>query len=475
MSGNFLKSYATYFLPVSPRALVYMLQQVDYDVVLFGEWLDRFPDLSRVMYRQKLILTAKARLLLGITYAVWGLGYMLVLYLIFTQEFISLLFILLLFPVLLIVPLILAASVGRMYLQLTLNKTVRLAAEKLKGIKAERIAVLGSYGKTTMKEMLTVLLAEEKKVAVTPGNKNILSSHAHWILSKLHGDEDFIIFELGEYRPGDIASMATMIQPTMAIITGVAPNHLDSYKNLEALYDDFVSITSFVTADTLFVSKDADEKLQLHHRANCYSDKTVLGWTVTDCKVTYGGTDFTMTKQGVTHTVHTALLGLHLVAPVAACIAIADKYGVSWQAIENGLQKIVPYEHRMKPIHMNGAWIIDDTYNGNIEGIRAGLELLKTLPAKRKTYVTPGLVEQGVETQRIHLEIGKLIAGASPDKVILFDNSVRQYIEEGLSEGKFKGELIIQTDPLQYYTTLEHSVAAGDLVLLQNDWTDNYN
>lgn len=128
----------------------------------------------------------------------------------------------------------------------------------------------------------------------------------------------------------------------------------------------------------------------------------------------------------------------------------------------------------MQPYQLNDAWVIDDTYNGNIEGIRAGTELLAALPAKRKLYVTPGLVDQGRETENVHRQMGELIAAANPNVVVLMQNSVTKFIRSGLEAGKFKNELRLESNPLNFYTNLNHFVAAGDVVLMQNDWPDNY-
>jgi UDP-N-acetylmuramyl pentapeptide synthase len=105
--------------------------------------------------------------------------------------------------------------------------------------------------------------------------------------------------------------------------------------------------------------------------------------------------------------------------------------------------------------------------------MKAGLSLLRELDATRKIYVTPGLVDQGAEEKRVHKELGEAICEANPDKVILMKHSVTDYILEGLRD--YKGELVIEEDPLDFYTNLDKFVAAGDLVLLQNDWPDNYN
>jgi UDP-N-acetylmuramoyl-tripeptide--D-alanyl-D-alanine ligase len=186
------------------------------------------------------------------------------------------------------------------------------------------------------------------------------------------------------------------------------------------------------------------------------------------------GMKFNMRKGENSLTLHTGLVGRHLLGPLGLSVAIAHELGLTKEQIQAGMAKTQPFEHRMQPRQMGGAWVIDDAYNGNLEGIRAGLELLKELPAKRKIYVTPGLVDQGAETEAVHTEIGRLIAAAQPDKVILMQNSVTKYITVALHKAEFKGELQLESDPLEFYMNIEHFVAGGDLLLMQNDWTDNY-
>ncbi len=96
------------------------------------------------------------------------------------------------------------------------------------------------------------------------------------------------------------------------------------------------------------------------------------------------------------------------------------------------------------------------------------------MPAKRKWYVTPGLVEQGKDTAQIHHQAGKLIAAAQPDIVVLMKNSVTNALKAGLTEADYQGDVRVETNPLDFYTNLSQVVAAGDVVMLQNDWTDNY-
>jgi hypothetical protein len=70
--------------------------------------------------------------------------------------------------------------------------------------------------------------------------------------------------------------------------------------------------------------------------------------------------------------------------------------------------------------------------------------------------------------------MGKLIAKANPTKVVLMKNSVTHWICDGLASGGYKGELVIEKKPLDFYTNINQIIAAGDIMMLQNDWTDNY-
>jgi UDP-N-acetylmuramoyl-tripeptide--D-alanyl-D-alanine ligase len=337
-----------------------------------------------------------------------------------------------------------------------------------------KIAVLGSYGKTTMKELLHTVLSEGKIVAATPANNNVTVSHAQFIKG-LAGDEDVLIIEYGEGKPGDIARFAHYTKPTHAIITGIAPAHLDQYKNMQAIKEDIFSITKYVDAGSIYINGESIERMVDKVPAkNYYDRKNFLGWKVSDVQLQTTGTKFCLTNGNLQMAIHSKLVGEHLIGPLVAVVVLAHELGLTKEQILSSVAKVQPHEHRMQPYELNGAWIIDDTYNGNLEGIRAGTQLLHGLKAKRKIYVTPGLVDQGRETETVHNEVGLLIAKSNPDIVVLIQNSVTDYIKAGLMSAGYKGKLQIEPRPLEFYTNLSHFVAAGDLVVMQNDWTDNY-
>jgi UDP-N-acetylmuramoyl-tripeptide--D-alanyl-D-alanine ligase len=185
-------------------------------------------------------------------------------------------------------------------------------------------------------------------------------------------------------------------------------------------------------------------------------------------------TSFDLCKGKRTIALQSGLVGRHQIGFLSLVATLGLQLGQTTEQIQAGIAKTKPFEHRMQPYQLGGAWIIDDTYNGNLEGLRAGTALLAELPASRKIYVTPGLVDQGDQAERVHVEAGRLIAAAQPDIIVLMQNSVTKFIQTGLAKAGFDGEVRIEVDPLEFYTNLNLLVAAGDLVLMQNDWTDNY-
>lgn len=467
-----------------PVYLVYMLQNTEYQALPYLAWYWRTTDFSSVTYRRTLDSTKAARLLL---FAL-RLGMLL-------QIFVALSLLALWYwndlqggwqfglALLISYPLVWAHAVavplalGRWFIVLPRERHAIKKSEAIfrehRGVK---IAIAGSYGKTSMKELLITVLSEGKAVAATPANKNVAISHAYFA-QKLSGNEDVVIIEYGEGAPGDVSRFAKVTHPSMAIITGIAPAHLDHYKTVERAAADIFSVGHYVDPEQVYVNAESpftNTFLAKNKHYKTYDHSHVLGWKISNIAVGFDGVRFTMTKGEQIVALHSGLMGRHQVGPLALAAALADQFGLTEAQIIAGIARTTPYEHRMQPYRLSGAWVIDDTYNGNIEGIKAGTRLLQDLPGKRKIYVTPGLVDQGAAAADTHLRMGRLIAKAEPDMVVLMKNSAAPEIQRGLEEAGFAKQVVIEEDPLAFYTNLQAFIAAGDVVMMQNDWTDNY-
>lgn len=468
----------SWYAPKLPTYLVYMLQQVNYRAPKFVEWLKRNPNLRAVMRRRDLEKTQAAKLLLGFTTTTLIICVAIGAALIFLGS--SLFLQIMGFATIIAAPFItglaltLAVYIAHIFIASPKEKSLMKESERIftvhSGIK---IGVAGSYGKTTFKEIITTVLAEKLKVAVTPGNMNTPIAHARFA-SKLEGDEDVLVLEYGEEYPGDTKRFIKTTKPDYAVLMGLAPNHLDYYHTLDALAEDLLELRAL--GDNLLINGESQLLKKYLKKEDAVITAHQAGeWKVGDVKVDITGTCFTMSQKSRKLFLKSGLLGRHQVATLAIAVLLADQLGLSKQQIEAGIAKTVPFEHRMQPRHMGGATILDDSYNGNVEGILAGLDLLSELKAKRKIYITPGLVDQGGETQTVHHKIAKKLFDVSPDLIVLMDNSATRIIEEALAKLNYQGLIQVESDPLNFYQNIDKIVAAGDIIMMQNDWTDNYN
>ncbi len=476
-----MKYYWTRYSRTYVASLLYMLQDTEYRLSRYFRWFHRVDDFRHVMKRRTLDRTAKIKLL---EVAMGAMG-IVIITLAASLAAIGIIFeeyLLLAGPLALFIamPFILAYGItlplffGWVLVQKPQERRIiKRAYRILANHPGRRIAVVGSFGKTTAKELLRQVLGEGFETAATPGNMNTDIGISRFA-AKLTGNEEVLIFELGEEKPGDVQRLARLVRPEYALVTGINEAHLQSFGSLEKTAQTIFEIEDFVAKEKLY--KNAESPLVKSYKNKSklfFSRDGVGGWKVSHRSTSIEGTSFRLTKGKETLEIQTGLIGEHTIGVTSAVAALAHDLGVTKAQIEAGMHRVLPFEHRMDPRPLHGAWIIDDTYNGNSLGVAAGLAFLKSSGAKRRVYVTPGLVETGSAAQSVHEEIGKQIA-VSADVVVLMKNSVTEFIKTGLTKKKFAGSLIEVDDPLEFYTNLEHFVAMGDIVLMQNDWTDNY-
>jgi UDP-N-acetylmuramoyl-tripeptide--D-alanyl-D-alanine ligase len=470
-----MKQILSWYWPTFGRSLVYMLQASEYKLNDYIAWFWKARDVRTVAVRKKLALTAKAKLLLFVTYSIIALEAVALFVLVYIGLWPYALALFIGAPFVTVYGLAFALWAGQIFIQKPREKRIIARAKiALAAHNAYKIGIAGSFGKTTYKEMLATMLSAGKNTAATPGNMNTPLGISRFA-AKLTGDEEVLIFEMGEYYPGDIAQLCDLTNPDIGIITGVNEAHLSRFKTIDRTVATIFEIADYI-GDPKHVYKNGESELVRQKAGNdklIYTRRGVNGWKVSGVQSGMDGLRFIARKGQKVVRAHSQLIGAHNVGPLVACIDIADRLGLRIREIEEGIAATKAFEHRMQPKKVGGAWIIDDTYNGNSDGVRAGIAWLASVEAKRRMYVTPGLVEQGSKTAEVHQAIGEQLASVA-DIVVLMRNSTTSFIEQGLQKGGFIGKLQIIDDPLAFYTNIEHMVAAGDVVLMQNDWTDNY-
>jgi UDP-N-acetylmuramoyl-tripeptide--D-alanyl-D-alanine ligase len=475
MISNWLSRYK----PSYVRSLVYMLQASEYNVADYLDWYYRTSNFSTVEKRKSLKKTPKAIVLLLI-------GWLIVL-LLYLAAFANLIPHPHAFGIVAAIVIVLATPFVLPYIMIVPVVTIRIvqrvaerrimarAHEKLGKHAAYKIAIAGSFGKTTMREILKTVLAEGKRVAAPPQSNNTPLSISKFI-DRLKGDEEVLIFEFGEYYPGDILELCQMVRPDLGIITGVNEAHLKKFKTLGQTTKTIFELADWLKERPLYVNADSKlAKDAAPSQAILYSREGVGEMKVRSGETSLDGTKFELSTNGKTFQLQSGLLGLHQIGPLAAAAHIALRLGLTEEQIKKGMAKTKPFEHRLQSkIDPSGVITLDDSYNGNPSGVEAIIEFLSHLQGHRRIFVTPGLVEMGAHSETVHRQIGEKLAQAGIEKIVLIKNSVTPFIEAGLRRANYAGQVTWFDDALAAYAALPTMTAAGDVVVLQNDWPDQY-
>jgi UDP-N-acetylmuramoyl-tripeptide--D-alanyl-D-alanine ligase len=457
-----------------------MLQVCEYNPRDYLNWLARTSDFASVEKRGRLRHTAKASLIQLIIAVMLLAGYVASLSLIWLMH--APIGLAVAIVCLAVTPYVVAYAVlvplfiARFTVQYPLERfTMRKARARLAASSAQIIAVAGSFGKTSMRDILRTVLSEGKTVAAPPESYNTPLGISRFVQG-LSGHEEVLVFELGEYYPGDVRRLSNLVQPDIGVITGVNEAHLSKFKTIDRTVGTIFELADWLGDKLVFVNGDnqlASEAARTGHVL--YSREGSGPWRVGHASTGLGGTTFDLANGGLKIHVRTHLLGLHQVGPLAAAADLAFRLGMSPRQIETGLSKVKPFAHRLEPkVDSDGVTILDDSYNGNPDGVAAVISFLGTLTGHRRIYVTPGLVEMGHQSRQVHEHIGRLLAEAGIETIVLIRNSATPHIARGLGQAKYSGEVLWFDDGPSSVAAIPHMTTRGDVVLLQNDWPDQY-
>ena len=343
-----------------------------------------------------------------------------------------------------------------------------------------KIGITGSYGKTSTKDYLVKFLESKYKVCTTPSSYNTPMGICKVVLNDLTEEDQVFVVEMGANRVGDIKELCNMVEPNMGIITAVGEQHLETFYTLENIIKTKSELYESLPEDAVCVfnvSNDNTKQMyrdcQLKHKVAVGGKKNKL--SAKNIVATKDGLEFTVCYEKQEYTTKTKILGEHNVQNIMCAAALALELGVSIKEILNIIPNLEPVEHRLQLKKLdNDILVIDDSFNGNIQGTAVALKTLKLFTESRKIIVTPGLVELGKKEDSENIEFGKRIADAC-DLAILVGKNQSENIKKGLLAKKFKEENIIMAQSLFEVTNMFKSVLqAGDVVLLENDLPDNY-
>ncbi len=386
--------------------------------------------------------------------------------------------ILCLLPMLVPYVLLIAYLINNPFEKLVNKHYLKIAKKTIDNFKGKKIAITGSFAKTSVKEILTVILSEKYNVLKTPLSYNTPLGIAKTV-KRLNDNYDIFISELGARHVGDIKQLTTLINPDIAVITGVTSQHLETFLTVNNIKKTKYELIENMKGGFAVFSNDNQYSTEMYN--DCHFDKVLAGINdknasvyATDISYTFEGTTFTLNYNGEQVKITTTLVGESAVTNICLASAVAIKLGLTLVEIAVGVNKIESVKHRLEIIKNDvGAYIIDDSYNSNPEGVKKAIYLLSI--AKGKKYVvTPGMIELGIFEHDANYNFGVLLSKVC-DKVLLIRRGGTLKIREGLlSQGFDKNNIIMIESLEESKKFLMENLKEGDAVLFENDLPDVY-
>ena len=365
-------------------------------------------------------------------------------------------------------------------LELSINQHYTNDAKKM--LKAcpdlKIIGITGSYGKTSVKYYLTTLLKSKYNVLMTPESYNTPMGVVKTIRGSLKATHEIFVCEMGAKWVGDIKELCDIVHPHHGIITSIGPQHLESFKTLDAIKG-----TKFELADALpeggmlFLNGD-DENIDSYKGDRKHISYSLDNgdYSAFDIAVSERGTTFKVkAPDGEVQEFSTKLIGRHNVLNIVGAIAVSHKMGIALKDLRSAVRKLEGVPHRLQLSDTGNMTIIDDAYNSNPSGTKAALEALSLFEGY-KILVTPGMVELGSKQDELNREFGQNAADVC-DYVVLVGEKQAVPIKAGLLDKNYDESKIYVAsninDALNHVYAL-NSQGKKKIVLLENDLPDNY-
>jgi UDP-N-acetylmuramoyl-tripeptide--D-alanyl-D-alanine ligase len=314
------------------------------------------------------------------------------------------------------------------------------------------ICVTGSYGKTSMKNFIAQILSTKFNVYATPRSVNTLGGIVRDVNESLPANTQVYVCEAGARENGDIYAITQLLNPQIVVVGKVGLAHVEYFKTLENIKRTKLEIIHSGRLQKAFIHTSVTDVP--HEKVTFFGD------SINNLQATLEGTEFDLVLQGIEHHFNTSVLGGFQTMNINAALLIASELGMSGDEMREAVRQLKSVEHRLERIDAGGKIILDDGYNGNIDGMLEGIRLC-SLHSGRKVIVTPGLVES---TNKLNSQLITAINEVFDIAIITGQLNAIQFDRE-----LTVSEKIMLADKSLMVKKLGEVTRAGDIILFAND------
>ena len=355
--------------------------------------------------------------------------------------------------ILIFIPLILAYGISMIMEKIFFISFKHKGKQRFQSIVGlKTVAITASFGKTSIKNYLHHVLKNKYKVYKTPRSVNTIAGIVLDVNKDLPLDTQIYIAEAGAREKGDIEEISMYLEPEICIIGSVGEQHIEYFKTIDNIIHTKMEILNSPNMKMGFVHESVPIKE--------YPNITKYPNNLHIVKSNLDGIWFDVEVGGKIEHFHAPILGNFNAINLTAVILVSHYLGMSIDEIKISLGTLPQVEHRLQKIEAGGKIIIDDSYNGNLEGMLEAVNICST-HIGRKVIITPGLVES---TDEANILLAKTI-NENFDFVIL-TGSLNTHL---FSANIDKEKVYILKDKALLEATLATTTKAGDFILFAND------
>ncbi len=348
-----------------------------------------------------------------------------------------------------------------------------LAAMYLKLKNAKRIAITGSCGKTTTKELINSIFAVNHRVIRTEGNLNNLIGLPLTSFGVMP-DTEFAILEMGMNAFGEIKRLTEIVMPHVALITNVRNAHIEGVGSLEGVLRAKWELFENAPADCICIINEDDEMLMRN-----VSD-------LENKKITFSrnkNTDIALESQPIIHFDHSDIRirigkdkvslrlnvpGMHNVDNLLAASAVAYSLGITVEEIKSGVEKLCPVNGRMEIIRLKNMVVINDSYNANPSSMESALRFLSASESPQRVAILADMLELGADSNILHNRIGNMIGEINNiHDLILLGREVTAIKEGAIKKGFPEDKVFMAISHQDAVSILRKNLKNGSTVLVK--------
>lgn len=312
--------------------------------------------------------------------------------------------------------------------------------------RAKVLALTGSQGKTTVKEMLGAILNIGASCLITQANLNNTIGVPLTLL-QISEDHQFVVIEMGADSAGEIAFSANITEPDLALITNASATHIEGFGSLQGIVSAKGEIIDGLSDEgVLILNGDDEHVLDWVRRAgskrivqfSCANEKLNSNYYATDIEVMARGiTRFNLHTPIGDRIISSKLFGKHNVLNAVGACAAAIEAGASLDDVATGLNSLLPVKGRLCPLPgINGSVLIDDSYNASPSSFKAAIDVLMSFPG-RKIVLAGEMKELGNETNLAHVSVGEYALNSGVDELWATGENCKQMVAAFGSGGKY--------------------------------------